>query len=120
MISRLVQEKISKEHLSYRQAAKEIGVAHTTLMRIIEGRQIDLPTSQKLAEWLGVTITSLLPTIHHQQGGPDLFNILLQMNPNLRETLEEYLFKMPLKPLSIEDLNDILEFIIFKLVVKIK
>ena len=120
MISQLVQERITRERLSYRQAAKEIGIAHTTLMRIIEGRQIDLPTSQKLAQWLGVSITSLLPTIQNQQGGLDLFNILLQMNPNLRETLEEYLFKMPYKPLTIEDLNDILEFIIFKLVVKIK
>ncbi len=118
MISQIVQDRITKERLSYRQAAKEIGVAHTTLVRIIEGRQIDLPTSQKLADWLGVSIASLIPTIQKQQEGLEIFDILLQMNPNLKETLEELLFRMPFSTLDPEDLNDILEYVIFKLVVK--
>jgi len=62
-LQRLLNEKIDKWHLSMRAAAKQIGIAHTTLIRIINGEKCDMPTLQKIAEWLGVSPSSLVDTI---------------------------------------------------------
>jgi len=62
-LQRLLKEHIDKDHLSMRAAAKQIGVAHTTLIRVINGETYDMPTLQKLAEWLKVTPSSLVDTI---------------------------------------------------------
>jgi hypothetical protein len=41
-------------------AAREIGIAHTTLARAIQGDDIFLATAQKIADWMGVTPTSII------------------------------------------------------------
>ena len=43
----------------------EIGIAHTTLKRILDGEPYDVATTQKIAVWLGVPLSTLLDT-----GGP--------------------------------------------------
>lgn len=54
----LAQERVERQGL--RAAARDIGIAHTTLARAIQGEDIDLATAQKIANWLGVTPTSLI------------------------------------------------------------
>ena len=63
ILQKLLKEHIDKDHLSMRAAAKQIGVAHTTLIRIVNGEACDMPTLQKLADWLEVSPSSLLDTI---------------------------------------------------------
>ena len=59
----LLKEELDKRHLSFRAAAREISVAHTTLIRIINGEPCDVPTLQKIAAWLGVAPSSLVDTM---------------------------------------------------------
>jgi len=59
----LLKEELDRRHLSFRAAAREINVAHTTLIRIINGEPCDVPTLQKIAAWLGVAPSSLVDTM---------------------------------------------------------
>jgi len=59
----LLKEELDRRHLSFRAAAREINVAHTTLIRILNGEPCDVPTLQKIATWLGVAPSSLVDTM---------------------------------------------------------
>lgn len=43
-----------KEEFSFRRAAAEIGIAHTTIVRDREEKNIDLPTHSRIVKWLDV------------------------------------------------------------------
>ena len=86
----LLKEAVAKREISVRQAAKEIGVAHTTLGRIIEGDAFDTSTAEKIANWLHVTPSSLLDA---RGVGDDALaaqiSLLLQTEPGLKEIFQE-------------------------------
>jgi transcriptional regulator with XRE-family HTH domain len=67
-LQNLVKEELDVRHISYRKAASEIGIAHTTLIRIVEGYQADVPTVQKIALWLKVSPSSLMDTLETGDG----------------------------------------------------
>jgi cyanate lyase len=60
LMATLINEKLTKDKLSFRKAAKQVGVAHTTIQRAADGEQMDVPTTQKIADWLGIPLTTLL------------------------------------------------------------
>lgn len=61
-LARLIEERMAAQGMSLRQAGREIGIAHTTLKRILEGEPFDVATAQKIADWLGVPLSTLLDT----------------------------------------------------------
>lgn len=62
MLAALLKEKMQKEDLSARDAAKEIGTSHTTLLRAMDGKLVDLDTIVLLGKWLHVPPAELLNT----------------------------------------------------------
>lgn len=111
----LINDEISRKRLSYRQAAKEIGIAHTTLVRAAKGDPIDLSTVKKIALWLKVDLSTFLSVTQDTNTKVDIFNLLLQINPELETLLYDTLYRLSYEPLDNNDLLDILEFILFKL-----
>jgi transcriptional regulator with XRE-family HTH domain len=61
-LARLIEERMAAGGMSLRQAGREIGIAHTTLKRILDGEPYDVATAQKIADWLGVPLSTLLDT----------------------------------------------------------
>lgn len=115
MLSNLIKDEIFRKRLSYREAAREIGIAHTTLVRAANGKQIDLSTAKKIALWLKVDLSTFLSVTQDTNTKVDIFNLLLQMNPELETLLYEILYRMAYEPLDNNDLLDILEYVLFKL-----
>ena len=83
MLRNFLNEKITRNRLSVRAAAREIGVSHTTLNRVLEGSQLDLDTFIKFCEWLNVRPATML--------GMETGNTLEILNefPELRDALTD-------------------------------
>jgi len=60
LMAKLVQEKMTKDKISFRKAGDQVGVSHTTIQRAADGEQLDIPTTQKLANWLRIPLSTLL------------------------------------------------------------
>jgi transcriptional regulator with XRE-family HTH domain len=60
LMATLVKEKMTKDKLSFRKAGDQVGVSHTTIQRVADGEQMDLPTTQKIADWLRIPLSTLL------------------------------------------------------------
>lgn len=90
----LIIEKARKEGLSYREIGEQVGMAHTTVSRILDGQQVRIDTLVKLAEWLQVDPSTLLPL---SNGSDDLARTIAAIVsdvPELGEVFQNALDKM--------------------------
>lgn len=115
MIIDLLQEEIRKKGLSIRAAAQEIGIAHTTLIRLLNGSPVDLETLRKVCGWLNVEVGTILNTSDSDEKSlTDKFACILQRKPELHELFNEYYEKMEHTEVNLVDLEEILAFMIFR------
>ena len=59
----LDQELRSRNIRSLREAGRQIGVAHTTIQRILAGSSVDLATIELLSQWSGVDKVTLMKAV---------------------------------------------------------
>ena len=60
LFASLLQQRLEEEGLSVRRAAKRIRVAHTTLIRAIHGKSVDLNTLLRICEFLEIPPVDIL------------------------------------------------------------
>jgi hypothetical protein len=112
MIDQILQGEIRKRGMSVRQAAREIGIAHTTLQRVMDGKHADLVSYSKISSWVGVELPTLLEL--KQQGDVSTqIQSLLEKNPRLLAEFQERIRDGV--SISPNVLEDIVEYIVFKL-----
>ncbi len=78
---------------NFKSAAKEIGVSHTTLARIINGEKPNIDTLMAVSTWLGVPVTTFI----EQPGNLQLSNqivALFEANPKLAAVFSEALARI--------------------------
>nr|MBN1228913.1 helix-turn-helix transcriptional regulator [Anaerolineae bacterium] len=109
---------MTKENLSARKTAQEIGVAHTTITRILNNENIDLQTYQQVCTWLGVNPADLL----HQEGKLDevsevaaRMTALLELSPSLKQVFEEVIAKYQDGTVSMDTVKDIMAYAAYRL-----
>lgn len=85
LLSELLRNKRSRECLSLRDAATEIGVSAPTLQRLEGGQAPTTSTLLKLSQWLGVAVEDLgsAPKQVHNRDTIEQIEILLRADPNL-------------------------------------
>lgn len=111
MIVELIKDKMQKEGLSARAAAKQANVAHTTILRAIEGRNLDLPSLNKICTWLGVSVAFAL-----SEGGAkdeviaSKMNMLISREPKLKSLFAEIISEVEAGTLSTDDVEDIVAY----------
>lgn len=116
MLDNLVREEIRKKGISVRQAAREMGISHTTAIRIINGKNSDLDTLKKVCDWLNVEINSVLHEEFTDNSGLNSKLILfLEQNPNLSQSLEEALECFENRSIPKEVITDMTSYITFRL-----
>lgn len=116
--STLVRQAIEKRGLSIRAAAREIGVAHTTLNRVIDGQDIDVGTIVKVCDWLGVPVSTALNTFSSKETLPEKLAVLIEAEPKLKEVFEQAMGDLENGSLSTNDLSDIVSYAAYKINLK--
>lgn len=107
MIETYLKDEIRNRGISIRTAAREMGVAHTTIRRALQGNDVDLSTVTAISKWLKVDVVNLLsvssnPTIRNQ------LCLSLERNPWLFAIFSELANDSDL--LIERDLEDLLEY----------
>ena len=109
MIKNILESKITKNKLSIRSAAKEIGIAHTTLNRVLVGGNFDLETIQKISKWIGVKPAELLGFETN-----DDVSLLVSSIPGFKEILIKAVEKVKTGELKVSVLADISAYARFR------
>lgn len=86
MLSKLFVEEVKRKDFSYREAAREIGISHTTAMRLRDNKNVDFAIIAKLATWLGEDFRTLVSL--RSNNSLDLYSsmkVIFDQNPELEK-----------------------------------
>lgn len=112
LISRLLAEKMRAGGLSTRDVAGETGVAHTTIMRVLQGRVVSVKTLKNVARFLeadpGLFLTS--PGDDPDEALAKDLAAIIGREPRLREVLSNAVAQTKAGNLSAETLREIVRY----------
>jgi transcriptional regulator with XRE-family HTH domain len=116
MLPQLVRDKMKEGNgLSVRAAARQIGVAHTTLGRFLQGQQIDLDTLEAISKWVGVDPSTALDADQEASPLEKKIAVLLQADPRLERIFTEAVDRIASGQATPELLEDLVEYAAYKL-----
>ena len=116
MLQTLIKDRLHSRDISIREAAREIGISHTTLNRILtEGSNVDLPTIQTLATWLGVSLTTAIGIEDDKSDVASAVTALIETEPQLANTFVRAAKEVMDGTLTGDDFRDILEYAMYKI-----
>jgi|GEM_PF-3227956 len=111
MLTGLLEAEMKRRNMSVRSAAKEIGVSHTTLNRVLhEETEVDLATVMMIAKWMNLRPAALLGST-----ADDEIGTLVESIPGLREVLVEAAHLVETGEVSPAVLDDIVSFARYRL-----
>ena len=116
MLKEILDQELRSRRLGVRAAARQMGVAHVTLYRILKGDHVDLSTTSNIAGWLGVNPSTLI-----DEGIPGVDNlasnlaVLLQSQPALLEMLSSAVERVEAGELDVSTLTEVISYMAFKL-----
>jgi len=85
----LLKRKMESEHLSLRAAGVRADVAHTTIDRVLKDQSVDFETIEKICDWLGVPVTSVLDVKEENAEMMDQIASVLALSPELAGVFNE-------------------------------
>ena len=83
LLSELVEEKLDRDGLSLRDAAKKIGISAPTLQRVGSGHAPTTSTLLKLVEWLGMSVDDLRRSRKPKRDTMVQIEVYLRADPKL-------------------------------------
>ncbi len=110
MLKNILESHINRNKLSIRSAAKEIGISHTTMNRLLTDSNFDLETIIKISAWVGMKPAELLGL----ETGDDVSLLVLAI-PGLKEVLSESIEKVRNGEIQLSDLADITSYAKFRI-----
>jgi transcriptional regulator with XRE-family HTH domain len=109
MLGRFLNDEIRAQGISIREASRQIGVAHTTINRILAGDQPDLRTVKIVCKWLKIDAVDVL---NMDNGGHNNVSTVvaafLDRNPRLKEAMVDLIEKLKYGEIGNRDLDEIL------------
>lgn len=120
VLEEIVRKKMRDEKLSFRAAAKQIGVAHTTVARLLDGADLDLVTVTKFCDWCAISPSQVLEvsfsgTLAEEERIAKQLSLIISTNPRLRTVFSEMLELDVNKKIPEKTIEEILDFIAFKI-----
>ncbi len=117
MLQQVMKSELDRRGLNYREAAEQIGVTQTTVMRILQGENVNQETLAKISDWSGISITALLG-MEHTEGQEAVMNLivaLVEREPKLKGVFEEAYKSLLDGEISVDDIRDIAVYASYKL-----
>ena len=88
MLQKVLSQVIRDQGLSSRKAAGQIGVSHSTILRVLRGDPFDVATLVSIANWLHVRPATLLDTLGDDPLEAQIATLLERL-PELANVLEK-------------------------------
>ncbi len=110
MFNKILTKEIQRRGISYREAAKEIGVSHTTLYQIQQGRSMDVETAIAICKWANVPIETLVKVEGGRERTLAALDVLLRAQPDLEKAFLEAAEAVENDELSLDDFNEVITF----------
>ncbi len=110
MFSKILTQEIQRRGISYREAAKEIGVSHTTLYQILQGRSMDVETAIAICKWANLPIETLVKVAGDRERMLAAVDVLLRAAPELEQAFLEAAKAVESGELSMDDFNEVITF----------
>ena len=117
VLGNLLAEKQNQEGISTRELGRRIGIAHTTIARILDGQAVDLDTIEKVAEYLQVNVVDLLNVgskVKTEALGAQVA-LLCQMEPRLVKVFRGAMHGVNKDEIPPEALRDIIRYAAFRI-----
>ncbi|MCL4561890.1 MAG: helix-turn-helix transcriptional regulator [Chloroflexi bacterium] len=116
MLKELMDRKMKEEKLSLRKAGAQIGVAHTTIARILAGEAVDMPTMISVCNWLGVSPSNILGSegLGNQAVASKLASIL-EKQPKLAEVFKEAMQRLDAGLIPEQVVSDLVAYAAYRM-----
>ena len=117
MLGALILQKCQEDNISRREAAKRVGVSHTTLNRIIDGIPADVDTLVKLCDWMEIQPADALNSMA-LKGDEKLISsiaILVEREPVLAKLFKDAMADVERGNLSPDDIREIIAYATYRL-----
>jgi DNA-binding Xre family transcriptional regulator len=88
-LSDLLKRKMETERLSLRAAGERVDVAHTTIDRVLKDQSVDFDTIEKICDWLGIPVASVLDIKDKNAAMMNKISSLLALSPALAGVFSE-------------------------------
>lgn len=111
----LLKEQVAKQNLSVREAARQIGIAHTTLGHVLDGGVYTVDTLVESCKWLGVSPGTILNSLGDGEDTAAMITAVLEMKPELASVFAEAIDRIRKGELEPEALDDIIHYAGFRL-----
>jgi len=105
-----LRERMLKDHLSARRASREAGVAHTTIMRILDGKDVSVDTLEKVCEYLEINPGDVIGP-----GGISEISSILSQEPELEAVFTLALKKLHDGEISQDTIREIIRYTSWRL-----
>ena len=113
MLSNLLLAKMRERGLSARALSREVGIAHTTINRILAGKGADLSTLELLSKYLGVELSTIIGTTEGELAKQ--ISLLLEAEPALAGVFAKAIQGVLNGTYSNKDVEDIVAYAAFRL-----
>jgi len=116
MLVELLNAKMKEKDLSFRETAKQIGVSHTTIARILKGDQVDMKTLVAIANWLDISPSIFLGTKGAAESTlSEKIASVLKSEPKLKGVFEETIIRIERGEASSQLITEIVAYAKFRL-----
>lgn len=116
MLAGILKDELSKRGLSTRDAARQIGVAHTTVARILNNVPVDIGTLRKVCDYLGLQVSSVLNVEDKSPLGlASKIALVVEKQPELGKVFSDAVDAVVNGELTNDDLADIVGYAAYKI-----
>ncbi len=115
-LSQLIKDYMQKRNLGLRPAAREIGISHTTLDRVLKGDIPNIPSAQKLAKWLNVPMEDILNAYKDDKAGlAAKVALAIEVEPQLEQVFTEAMSRIEEGTMTIDTFRELIRYMSFRL-----
>jgi transcriptional regulator with XRE-family HTH domain len=115
MLSTLIKEELNRRNMGVRDAAKEIGVSHSTIYALFNGRPLEVETAYLICRWLKVPLATAVQEADNVQVAAAAIEVLIRKIPDLEKVLIEAVDELNKGNLTPDDFRDVIEFAAYKI-----